>query len=180
MATTNRIRMGIAGLVLSAGAFVGLLTREGYTDGVIIPTKGDAPTLGFGTTGGVKMGDRTTPVKAAQRALLDVRTYEGAVKDCVRAPLSQAEYDVYVDLAYNIGPTNFCYSVDKAGRITGPSTLTRRLAAGDYRAACDAILMYRFAAGYDCSTLVDGRPNKRCYGVWADRQRSHAQCVAAQ
>lgn len=176
MATTNKARLAIASLVLSAGAFVGIATREGYTDNTIIPTKGDKPTNGFGTTEGVKMGDRTTPVKALQRAMADVQKYEGAIKQCVRAPLSQAEYDVYVDLAYNIGPTNFCYSVDKTGRITGPSTLSRRLAAGDYRAACDAILLYRFAAGYDCSTPG----NRRCAGVWTDRQRSHAQCVAAQ
>ncbi|RSZ60048.1 lysozyme [Massilia atriviolacea] len=161
----NNIRMGIGVLVLSAGAFVGMLTREGYTDTVVIPTKGDVPTIGFGTTGGVKMGDRTTPVKAAQRALLDVRTYEGAIKQCVRAPLTQAEYDVYVDLTYNIGSAAFC-----------GSTIVKRLNVGDYRAACDAILLYRFAAGYDCSTPG----NKRCAGVWTDRQRSHAQCVAAQ
>ncbi|CUI09847.1 Lysozyme [Janthinobacterium sp. CG23_2] len=180
MTTTIKARMAIAALTMSAVGFVGIATREGYTDNAVIPTKGDKPTHGFGTTEGVKMGDRTNPVKALQRAMADVQKYEGAVKQCVRAPLSQAEYDVYVDLAYNVGPTNFCYSVDRAGRITGPSTLSRRLAAGDYRAACEAILMYRFAAGYDCSTLVDGRPNKRCYGVWTDRQRSHAQCVAAQ
>lgn len=161
----NNIRMGIGVLVLSAGAFVGMLTREGYTDTVVVPTKGDVPTIGFGTTGGVKMGDRTTPVKAAQRALLDVRTYEGAIKQCVRAPLTQAEYDVYVDLTYNIGSAAFC-----------GSTIVKRLNVGDYRAACDAILLYRFAAGYDCSTPG----NKRCAGVWTDRQRSHAQCVAAQ
>ncbi|ATQ78612.1 glycoside hydrolase family 24 [Massilia violaceinigra] len=165
MATTNKVRMGIAGLVVSAAAFVGILTREGYSDGVIIPTKGDFPTIGFGTTGGVKAGDRTTPVKAAQRALLDVRTYEGAVKSCVRAPMTQAEYDVYVDLTYNIGSTAFC-----------SSTIVKRLNVGDYRAACDAILLYRFAAGYDCSTPG----NRRCAGLWTDRQRSHAQCVAAQ
>ena len=161
----NNARMGIAALVLSAGAFVGILTREGYTEGVVIPTKGDVPTIGFGTTGGVKAGDRTTPVKAAQRALLDVRTYEGAVKSCVRAPMTQAEYDVYVDLTYNIGSSAFCNS-----------TIVKRLNGGDYRGACDAILMYRFAAGYDCSTPG----NRRCAGLWTDRQRSHAQCVAAQ
>ena len=169
MATTNRVRLTIASLAFSAGAFVTILTREGYTDGVIIPTKGDVPTIGFGTTGGVKAGDRTTPVKAAQRALLDVRAYEGAVKSCVRAPLTQVEYDVYVDLTYNIGAGAFC-----------SSSIVKRLNVGDYRGACDAILLYKYAAKYDCSTLIEGKPNKRCYGLWDDRQRSHAQCVAAQ
>lgn len=168
--------MAISALSLSALAFVGILTREGYTEGAVIPTKGDVPTVGFGTTGGVKMGDRTTPVRAAQRALTDASKYEGAIKACITAPLHQGEYDAYIDLAYNIGPTNFCYVRDKQGRITGPSTLAKRLNALDYAGACNAILAYRFAAGFDCSTPG----NKRCAGVWTDRQKTHAACLAAQ
>jgi lysozyme len=175
MASKN-IRVGIAGLALSAAAFVGILTREGYTDNAIVPTKGDVPTYGFGTTGGVKMGDKITPVKAAQRALADVAKFEGAIKRCVTAPLSQAEYDLYVKFSYNVGETNFCYSRDKAGKIIGPSTLVRRLNAGDYAGACGAILLYKYAAGYDCSTPG----NTRCAGVWTDRKAAHAACVAAQ
>ena len=66
---TPAVRRAIAGLALSAAAFVGIATREGYTDNTIIPTVGDVPTNGFGTTKGVKMGDVTNPVKALQRAL---------------------------------------------------------------------------------------------------------------
>ena len=145
METNQKVRLAVAGLSLSAAAFVGILTREGYTDGVVIPTKGDVPTIGFGTTGGVKEGDRTTPVKAAQRALQDVSKFEGAIKQCITAPLHQAEYDVYADLAYNIGPHAFCRS-----------TMMRKINTDDYAEACAAILMYKYAAGYDCSTLVDG------------------------
>jgi len=35
----------------------------------VIPVKGDVPTIGFGTTTGVKLGDTTTPPKALARAL---------------------------------------------------------------------------------------------------------------
>ncbi|GGY68124.1 lysozyme [Pseudoduganella albidiflava] len=161
----NKARMNVAALSLSAAAFVGILTREGYTDRAIIPTKGDVPTLGFGTTGGVRMGDVTTPVVAAQRALADSQQFEGALRQCVTAPLHQVEYDVYVDLSYNIGASAFCRS-----------TIVRRLNAGDYRAACDAILLFRYAAGFDCSTPGNGR----CAGLWADRKRKHAQCMGAQ
>lgn len=161
----NKMRIGIAGLALSAAAFVGILTREGYTDGVIIPTRGDVPTIGFGTTGGVKAGDRTTPVKAAQRAMADIGGYEGAIKRCVTVPLHQAEYDIYTDISYNIGSGAFC-----------SSTIVKRLNAGEYGRACDAILLFKYAAGYDCSTPG----NRRCAGLWADRLRVHAQCVAAQ
>lgn len=172
----NKMRVGIAGLALSAAAFVGILTREGYTDGAIIPTKGDVPTYGFGTTNGVKIGDRITPVKAAQRALKDAQTYEGAIKRCVTADLYPAEYDLYVKFGYNVGETNFCYARDKAGKIIGPSTLVRRLNAGDYVGACNAILLYKYAAGYDCSTPG----NTRCAGVWTDRKAAHAACMEAQ
>ncbi|MDM5178502.1 lysozyme [Massilia sp. DJPM01] len=172
----NKARFNIAAVVISAMAFVGIASREGYTDNAVIPTKGDVPTHGFGTTEGVKMGDRTNPVKALQRAMADVQKYEGAIKKCVTVPVSQGEYDAYVDLAYNVGPTNFCYQRDKQGRIIGPSTLVKRLNSQDYTGACNAILAYKYAAGYDCSTPG----NKRCAGLWTDRQRVHAQCLAAQ
>lgn len=162
---SSKVRMTIGGLSLSALAFVAILTRESYTDTAIIPTKGDVPTVGFGTTGGVKMGDTTTPVKAVQRAMTDVTQFEGALKRCVRVPLHQAEYDVYVHLSYNIGSTAFCNS-----------TIVKRLNVGEYDAACDAILLFKYAAGYDCSTPG----NKRCAGLWKDRLRVHAQCKAAQ
>ena len=52
MTDPKYLKAGIAGLVLSAAGFVGILTREGYTENTVIPTKGDVPTNGFGTTTG--------------------------------------------------------------------------------------------------------------------------------
>lgn len=160
-----RQRLAVGSLVLSAAAFVGILTREGYTDEAIIPVKGDVPTNGFGTTGGVKLGDRTNPVLAVQRAMKDAQTYEGAIKRCVKVPLSQDEYDLYTNFAYNIGAGAFC-----------GSTIVKRLNAGQYREACDGILLFKYVAGYDCSTPG----NKRCAGLWRDRLQSRAKCLEAQ
>ena len=168
----KKARIAVAVLSLSAAGFVGILTRESYTEGAVIPTKGDVLTLGFGTTEGVKMGDTTTPVKAVQRALTDSQKFEGALKRCVAVPLHQAEYDIYVDLAYNIGVFNFCTG-GKAGQT---STLVKRLNAGDYAGACEAILMWKKAAGFDCSTPG----NRQCAGVWTDRLNKHKQCMEAQ
>lgn len=158
-----RNRIAIVYLTLSAAAFVGIVQREGYSDGVIIPTKGDVPTIGFGTTEGVKMGDRTTPVAAMVRALQDSQKYEGALKRCVRAPLHQVEYDAYAHHAYNIGSGAFC-----------SSTLVRKLNAGDYRGACDQVLEWKMFRGQDCS-----QPNRLCAGLWTDRLQTHARCSAA-
>lgn len=166
MALTRNSRTAIAGLALSAAAFVGILTREGYTDEAIIPVPGDVPTYGFGTTGGVKMGDTITPVKAAQRALTDVSQYEGAIKRCVYVPLHQAEYDLYVNLSYNIGSAGFC-----------GSTIVKRLNMQDYKGACEAILMWKYGPRkFDCSTPG----NRVCAGLWKDRLKVHQQCLDAQ
>lgn len=124
-------RSSVAALVLSAGAFVGILAHESYTGTAVIPVPGDVPTIGFGTTGGVKMGDTITPPKAAARALADVQKFEGALRQCVKVPLAQHEYDVYISLSYNIGSTAFC-----------GSTLVRKLNAGDYAGACAEILKW--------------------------------------
>lgn len=174
MSTSNRTL--IASLVLSAAGFVGIAVNEGYTDKAVPdPVKGTAvPTIGFGTTGGVKMGDTTTPVKAMQRKLSDVKKFEGAVKQCVKVPLHQYEYDAYIDLAYNIG-------TGKAGvadgfcelRSGGPSTLVKRLNALDYAGACDAILQWKKVGSVDCSEPG----NRTCSGLWDRRQRLRKQCL---
>lgn len=126
-----RPRMAVAGLALSAAGLVGLALHEGYTDRAVIPVKGDVPTIGFGATSGVRLGDTTTPPKALARALTDAQQFEGALKRCVTVPLHQHEYDAFVSLSYNIGADAFCRS-----------TLVRRLNAGDYAGACAEILRW--------------------------------------
>ena len=157
-------RLWIAALVLSAAGFVGITVNEGYTERAVPDVvRGTAvPTIGFGTTGGVKMGDATTPPKALARALVDVQAFEAALKRCVTVPLHQHEYDAFVDLAYNIGPQAFC-----------SSTLVKRLNAQDYTGACNAILMWRMAGTVDCSTPG----NKVCGGLWQRGKRLHRQCL---
>lgn len=124
-------RRHVAALCLSAAGLVGLVSYEGYTDRAVIPVKGDVPTIGFGTTEGVRPGDRTTPPEALARALVDVRKFEGAIKRCVGVPITQNEYDAYTQLAYNIGESAFC-----------GSTLVKKLNAGEYEAACKEILRW--------------------------------------
>jgi lysozyme len=162
MKLPDNLRIPIAALSLSAAAFVGILTREGYTDKAVIPVPGDVLTIGFGTTNGVKIGDKITPVKAVQRALSDSSKFEGAIKQCVNVPLHQYEYDAYTNLSYNIGPAAFCNS-----------TAVRRLNASNYMGACEGILMFKMFRGFDCSTPS----NKICYGLWKDRLRVHTQCL---
>lgn len=175
----KQTRLAIASLALSAAAFVGLAVKEGYSEKAYPdPTYGaKVPTVGFGTTGAdVTMDTRMPPVQALQRAHRDVQKFEGAMKQCVRVPLTQGEYDVYVSMLYNIGPgkegvkDGFCWK--KTG---GYSNLVRDLNAGRYAQACQRILEWRYSNGQDCSAPG----NRTCRGLWARRQSEHAACVRA-
>jgi lysozyme len=146
----SRMRIAVAALSLSAAGFVSIALREGYTDTAVIPVTGDVPTIGFGTTGGVKMGDRIQPPQAVARALRDVTKFEGAIKRCVTVPLTQGEFDAYSSLAYNIGPTAFCNS-----------TLVRKLNAEDYAGACAEISRWDKQGGKALRGLTVRRAEER-------------------
>ena len=149
-------RTQVASLVLSASALVGIVLNEGYSDRAIIPVPGDVPTIGFGSTEGVKMGDKISPPKALQRALTDVSKFEGAVKRCVTAPLYQYEYDAYLSLSYNIGSGAFC-----------SSSLVKKLNAQDYDGACMEILKWDKFKGASLPGLTYRRKQEftRCRGL---------------
>ena len=156
MSDNNIPRRLIAALALSAAGLVGIVAHEGYTDRAVIPVKGDVPTIGFGTTGGVKMGDTITPPQALFRALTDVQKFEGALKQCVTVPLHQHEYDAFVSLAYNIGEGAFCRS-----------TLVRELNKANYLGACREILRWDYANGQRLPGLTKRREAeyRQCLGV---------------
>jgi lysozyme len=151
-----KARIVIGALTLSASALVGIAVHEGYRGEAYTPVKGDVPTIGFGTTDGVKPGDRIEPVQALVRKLQDVQRFEGALRQCVRVPLHQHEYDAFLSLAYNIGPGAFC-----------GSTLVRRLNAGDYAGACAEILRWDRFRGEPLRGLTLRRQaeNRLCLGT---------------
>ena len=156
-------RFGILALVLSAGGLVTIALNEGYSDRAIIPVPGDVPTIGFGTTGGVTLGDTTTPPKALARALTDVQQFEGALKSCVTVPLAQHEYDALVSFSYNVGSGAFC-----------KSTLVKKLNAGDYPGACAELLRWTRFQGKDCAAPEHAR---LCGGLAKRRQAEYRQCL---
>lgn len=159
----SQARSQLAVLSLSAAALVGLVMHEGYSDHAVIPVKGDVPTIGFGTTDGVKMGDTITPPKALARALSDVQKFEGALKRCVTVPLHQYEYDALVGFSYNIGSTAFCRS-----------GLVKKLNAGDYQGACGEILRWTYFQGKNCAAPENAR---LCGGLAKRRQDEYQQCM---
>lgn len=169
-----KVRLVAAALTLSAAAFVGRMTHEGYTDQAVIPVKGDVPTVGFGMTKRpdgtpVRMGDRTSPVEALQRSLVHLQKDELGLKACLKVPLHQEEFDMLMDHAYQYGVARTC-----------ASSMVRLTNAGQYAQACEAYLEWRKITLdgklYDCSTPG----NRICAGVWKDAQKRHRVCTQAQ
>lgn len=150
----NNVRVAVAALSLSAAGLVGVVVHEGYKEKAYTPVPGDVPTIGFGTTEGVKLGDTITPPQALVRALQDVKKFEGAIKQCVKVPLHQYEYDAYISLSYNIGAHAFCNS-----------TLVKKLNAQDYTQACLEILRW---------DKFKGKPLR---GLTIRRQQEYKQCI---
>lgn len=165
-------RIAVAALTLSVGGFLTWIASEGFTPTPVIPTKGDVPTIGHGSTRyedgrPVKLTDPPiTRKRAAELARnLHIEEEQRFKASLPGVKLTQGEYDLYVDFTGQYGIGNW-----------RASSMRRYLLAGEYRKACDALLRYRYAAGYDCSTPG----NRRCPGVWTRQQERHAKCIAEQ
>jgi len=142
-----------------------------------IPTKGDVPTIGHGSTR-YEDGTRVTladPPITRQRAVELARALHEEEEQRFRASipgveLFQEEYDLYVDFTGQYG----------IGNWRKPKSPRTWLLKGDYIGACKALLNWRYAAKYDCSTMINGKPNRRCWGVWERQLKRYKQCMAVQ
>lgn len=167
--------MMVAALTLSAAGFAGWKASEGFSEKPYIPTQGDVPTIGHGTTyyengAPVKLTD--PPITRARAEQL-ARNVLSQKEQQFRASLPgvklyQEEYDLYIDFVGQYGIGNW-----------RTSSMRRHLIAGEYRQACDALLKWRFQAGRDCKKPENWGP-KGCKGVWTRQQERHAKCIAAQ
>lgn len=168
---SNKVRVAVGVLTLSVTGFIGILSQESFVAKAMIPTKGDRPTVGFGSTmhvdgAPVKMGDSLTPVRALVVAQTHISKEEAVFRDSLEGvSLHQEEFDLYMDFVYQYGTQNWM-----------GSSMRAHLLASDYVQACDALLAWKRAAGYDCSTPG----NKRCWGVWQRQLNRHARCLGAQ
>jgi GH24 family phage-related lysozyme (muramidase) len=72
--------------------------------------------------------------------------------------------------------------MDFSASATCGSGVVRLTNQQRYADACKAHLAWRKInrGSYDCATLVDGKPNKVCWGVWTRAQRRAALCEGAQ
>ncbi|CAN7508695.1 glycoside hydrolase family protein [Acidovorax sp. LjRoot38] len=186
MSTSTRQRIAVALLSLSAAGFATWKASEGdgptsaRSDGTVvhhayIPTAGDVPTIGHGST----RYEDGTPVRLSdppitrQRAAQLARALHSEEEAKFKASLPgvllyPGEYDLYLDFVGQYGIGNW-----------RASSMRRHLLAGDHLRACEALPQWRFQAGRDCRLPQTWGP-QGCKGVWTRQQKRHADCMAMQ
>ena len=113
-------------------------------------------TIGYGQTGryyGKRVRRGMTTTKAEAHAWLrdhSIKTYEDAVTQAVKVPLNQNQFDALVSFTYNVG----------VGALK-QSTALRKLNAGDYAGAADALTMWTKCNGKVLAGLVRRRKEER-------------------
>jgi lysozyme len=168
----SKARIAAALLSLSAVGFAAWQAHEGFTAAPVIPTRGDVPTIGHGSTryeDGTPVRMTDPPITRERGAILarnlmsaDERKFRASIPG---VKLHQEEFDLYMDFVGQYGVGNW-----------RKSSMRARLMEADYRGACRALLLWKRAAGYDCSTPG----NKRCWGVWQRQLSRYEKCMAAQ
>jgi lysozyme len=140
-----KARKAAAWVSICVGCVAGAegLRTVAYKDPVGIPT------ICFGETKGVQIGDTATQEEC--KAMLGDRVQEfgAAVERCVIVPMSPTRKAGLTSFAYNVGAEAFCRS-----------TLVVRLNAGD-PAACDEMRRWTKAKGITLPGLVKRRETER-------------------
>jgi lysozyme len=112
----------------------------GYKDAVGVPT------IGWGHTGGVVVGQRISQAKADELLKQDLKKFENGVREAVRVPLNQNQFDALVSFAYNCG----------IGALK-TSTLCSKLNQKDYKGAAAEFDKWCKAGGQTLNGLVRRR-----------------------
>jgi lysozyme len=115
-----------------------------------LPTPHDVPTIGWGHTDSVKMGDTCTQEQADEYLEEDLRTSELAIECKVSVPLTQNQFDAMVSFVFNVGTGNF-----------ESSTLLHMLNLGQYNTAADQFLRWDKQAGQVLPGLLSRRQAER-------------------
>ncbi|HVH93275.1 MAG TPA: lysozyme [Candidatus Acidoferrum sp.] len=118
--------------------------QDAYADAVGVPT------ICYGSTRGVFLGQHATLAECEQRLLEDA-TYAGkAIGRMVQVKLTQRQYDAMVSFVFNVGETNF-----------RKSTLLRKINAGDCYGAGAEFDRWVYAGGRKLRGLVIRRAAER-------------------
>jgi lysozyme len=162
---------------LGAAAVAGAVGFVQVNEGTVLrsyqdPARADLLTACVGEThyivtpGDIKPGATFTREQCTEALYRSLWEHAEPVIRCTTpADLTQGQRVAFLDFSFNAGGATFC-----------KSSIAREAKYGHVQQSCDAILLYRWAGGHDCSQPE----NKRiCGGIWTRRQAEHRVCLGA-
>lgn len=108
------------------------------------------PTIGYGHTKGVKLGDTCTKEQAEKWLENDFFTAKQEVKAVVKVPLRENQLDALASFVFNLGVRKLIQS-----------TLLKKLNAGDYNGAAAEFDKWVFAGKVKLNGLIKRRAKER-------------------
>ncbi|ANL84689.1 lysozyme [Rhizobium phaseoli] len=148
----SRLRNAGYGLTVAGALAVGFVGgKEGVSTKAYRDIVG-VPTICFGETRGVKMGDTATMDECKAMLGDALVEFEDNMRACLTNPdkIPDKPYVSFLSLSYNIGSRAFCRS-----------TVARKANAGDLVGACNAILAWNMAGGRVIKGLTLRRQEER-------------------
>lgn len=177
MSLRNKVIAALTGATMLGGAITGVVQ---HNEGLSLTTYKDSagiPTICYGETKGVKMGQRAT-LSDCQKQLIQSAGEHAKALDGLPMQLSDVALIGSIDFIYNVGVAGF-----------NGSAVKRHLKNLDYAAAGKAVLNWRYISKYqqkspgtgwvykggnrwtfDCSQYINGQRNNVCWGLWERRQ----------
>lgn len=144
----NKARIAALGLTAAVGLIAGYegLRQSAYLDAVGVPT------ICYGHTGDVVMGQRRTVEQCGDILQADIlKAYDG-IRPCINVRLTDGERIAYTSFAFNVGSGAFCRS-----------TIARKINSGDRIGACNELPKWVYAKRRILPGLQKRRESERAY-----------------
>lgn len=116
-------------------------------------------TIGYGSTKGVKRGQRITEEEAEELLREDLATAERGVESAITEDITDNQFAACVSLAFNVGVSAF-----------RKSSIVKYINAGDVTLAADRFLLYNKAGGKVLAGLTRRRKAERALFLTEDEQ----------
>lgn len=177
MSLRTKVIATLTGAAMLGGAITEVIQ---HNEGLSLTAYKDSagiPTICYGETKGVKMGQRAT-LGDCQKQLIQSAGEHAKALDGLPMQLSDVALLGALDFTYNVGVAGF-----------NGSSVKRHLKSLDYASAAKAVLDWRYISKYqknspgvgwahrggtrwtfDCSQYINGQRNKVCWGLWERRQ----------
>lgn len=177
MSLRTKVIAALTGTAMLGGAITGVVRHNEGLSLTAYKDSAGVPTICYGETKGVKMGQRAT-LSDCQKQLIESAGAHAKALDGLPMQLSDVALVGSVDFIYNVGVAGF-----------NGSSVKRHLKSLNYAAAGKAVLDWRYISKYqqkspgigwvykgsncwtfDCSQYINGQRNKVCWGLWERRQ----------